>query len=139
MTPWWRDRWLPPVWLAGVLIAIGYGALQGGHMLPLTTLALLILVYPVLEEVVFRGVIQPALLEVSQGRSVGPLTLANILTSGLFAAMHLINHLPLHAALVFLPSLLFGLFRDRSGSILPGMILHVSWNAAVFLAAGLTT
>lgn len=108
-------------------------------MLPLTTLALLILVYPVLEEVVFRGVIQPALLEVSQGRSVGPLTLANILTSGLFAAMHLINHLPLHAALVFLPSLLFGLFRDRSGSILPGMILHVSWNAAVFLAAGLTT
>lgn len=138
MTRWWRDSWLPPVWFAGALIAIGYGMLQGGEMLPLATLALLILVYPVLEEVVFRGVIQPTLLEVSQGRSVGPLTLANILTSGLFAAMHLINHPPLHAALVFLPSLLFGLFRDRSGSILPGMILHVSWNAAVFLAAGLT-
>lgn len=134
MKPWWRDPWLGPTWLVGLIIAAAYGWLQGGVTPGLAVLALLVVVYPVLEEVVFRGLIQPALMTPTRGLNIGPLTLANVLTSILFAAMHLLNHPPLHAALVFLPSLVFGIFRDRSASVLPGMLLHVSWNAAVLLA-----
>lgn len=134
MIRWWRDPWLWPVWLVGLLIASGYGWLQGGAPPAVATLVWVALVYPVLEEIVFRGLIQPALLAPTRGLRWGPITLANGLTSVLFAAMHLLNHPPWHAALVLLPALLFGLFRDRSGSILPGLLLHVSWNAAVLLA-----
>jgi len=136
---WWRDSWLAPTWLAGMVVAAGYGWLQGGATPSLSVLALLVLatlvvVYPVLEEIVFRGLIQPALMKSTRGLHLGPLTLANGLTSILFATMHLLNHPPLHAALVLWPSLVFGIFRDRSASVLPGMLLHVSWNAAVLLS-----
>lgn len=133
MTPWWRDRWLWPTWLGGLIIAAAYGWLQGGITPGLSVLALLVVAYPILEEIVFRGLIQPALATPTRGLRIGPLTLANGLTSILFAAMHLLNHPPLHAALVLLPSLVFGVFRDRSASVLPGMFLHVTWNAAVLL------
>ncbi len=134
---WWRDPWLAPVGLLGAVAAGAYGWLQGGAVPGLTALLLLVLAYPVLEEIVFRGVVQPFLFELTGGAGIGPLTYANILTSFAFSAMHLLNHTPLHAGLVWLPSLAFGWFRDRSGSILPGMVLHVGWNACVFLAPAL--
>jgi membrane protease YdiL (CAAX protease family) len=117
-----------------MFIAAGYGWLQGAVTPGPAALALLVVVYPLLEEVVFRGLIQPALIKPTRGRGFGPLTLANGLTSVLFAAMHLLTHPPLHSAAVLLPSLVFGAFRDRSGSVLPGMLLHVSWNAALLLS-----
>lgn len=135
---WWQDPWLPPIWFVGAIIAFGYGRLQGVALLDPLGLLLVILVYPVLEEIVFRGLIQPALAKPTRGAACGPLTLANVLTSLLFAAMHLLQHAPLHAGLVLLPSLIFGLFRDRSGSVAPGMLLHVGWNAAVFLGPTVT-
>ena len=133
MTPWWYDRWLWPTWFVGMLVATAYGWLTASVTPRFAVLALLVVAYPVLEEFVFRGLIQPALAGPTRGVHVGPLTLANGATSILFAAMHLLNHPPLHAALVLLPSLVFGVFRDRSASVLPGLLLHVSWNAAFFL------
>lgn len=130
----WRDRFLAPTWLAGMVVAAGYGWLQGGVTPGLSMLALWVVVYPVLEEIVFRGLIQPALVQPTRGLRWGPVTLANGLTSILFAAMHLFSHPPHHATLVLWPSLLFGIFRDRSASVLPGMLLHVSWNAALLLS-----
>lgn len=131
---WWRDRWLAPIWLAGMVIAAAYGCLQGAVTPGLPALLLWVLAYPVLEEMVFRGLIQPALIKPTRGLRLGPVTLANGLSSILFAVMHLFQHPPLHAALVLLPSLVFGVFRDRSASVLPGMLLHVSWNAALLLS-----
>ena len=117
-----------------MFISAAYGWLQGGVTPGLVALALIVVMYPILEEIVFRGVIQTALMKPTRRLSIGPLTLANGLTSVLFAAMHLLDHPPLHAALVLLPSLVFGIFRDRSDSVLPGMLLHVSWNAALLLS-----
>lgn len=134
--PWWRDRWLAPVWLAGTLAAIGWAEVTGtGTASPhLPALLLSVLVYPALEEIVFRGMVQPALLGVTRAACLGPLTAANVSTSLLFSAAHLFAHSPTHAAWVILPSLAFGLFRDRTASVLPGLFLHVSWNCAALLS-----
>lgn len=89
-----------------------------------------VLVYPVLEEIVFRGGLQPALLTrptLSVTRAgISP---ANVITSFVFAALHLMSQGPLLASLVFLPSLVFGAARDRYGTISASIILHMFYNA----------
>jgi len=92
----------------------------------------LLLLYPVLEEVLFRGLLQGWLTAQVRGR-VGPLSHANLLTSLLFAAAHLYSHPIAWAAATFAPSLLFGYFRDRYQHLLPAVVLHVLYNSAYFL------
>jgi len=59
---------------------------------------------------------------------------ANGLTSILFVAAHLIAHPLTMAVLVFLPSLVFGYFRDKyDGWLLPAMALHAYYNLGYFL------
>jgi len=54
------------------------------------------------------------------------ITLANILTSILFSLAHLLTHPVGMAALVLLPSLAFGYFRNRyNGWLLPSILLHI--------------
>ncbi len=94
---------------------------------------LLALVYPVVEELVFRGALQGTLYRQRWGsRRLGPISTANFFTSLLFAGFHFFYHAPLWAALVFLPSLLFGYFRDKYQRVLPAIILHVLYNAGYF-------
>ena len=88
-----------------------------------------VVVYPVAEEIVFRGLIQELLQEYLGGGRLGPLTVANLLTSCLFTGLHFIYHPPLWAALVFFPSLVFGLFKERSGTLAAPIALHVFYNA----------
>ena len=57
------------------------------------------LVYSVLEEIVFRGLIQELVQEYISSRSLGPVSVANLLTTLLFTAMHFIYHAPLWASL----------------------------------------
>ncbi|WLD58074.1 JDVT-CTERM system glutamic-type intramembrane protease [Salinispirillum sp. LH 10-3-1] len=93
---------------------------------------LLVLIFPVLEELCFRGWIQPTLSEWLPHRW-GPLTLASLLTSVLFAAAHTV-HLPLAAAvLVFFPSLVFGGLRDRHHRVLGATLVHSAYNAVFVL------
>lgn len=94
-----------------------------------------VLVYPVVEEWLFRGELQPLIARWRAGRW-GPLTLANGLTSILFAALHLFFHPPLWAVAVFLPSLIFGWFRERSDGLVAPIALHGGYNAAYFLLLG---
>jgi membrane protease YdiL (CAAX protease family) len=94
---------------------------------------LVALIYPVLEELVFRGALQGALYRQPWGRrSLGQVSLANLLTSLVFAGFHLFYHAPLWAALVLFPSLIFGYFRDRYQSVVPAIVLHVFYNAGYF-------
>jgi CAAX protease family protein len=98
---------------------------------------LLALVYPVLEEIVFRGGLQTLLLRYPTGRaSWRGLTLANIVTSGVFAALHLSTHAPLWSIAAFLPSIAFGYFRDRHSSLSSPIALHVFYNSGYFLLFG---
>ena len=94
----------------------------------------LVVAWPLLEEALFRGGVQPALLRTRFGeREAWGVTTANVATSALFAAAHLARQTPEWAAAVFVPSLVFGHFRERYGSIVPGAALHVFYNAGYFL------
>ena len=91
------------------------------------------MVYPVLEEIVFRGLLQELVHDYISPRCFGPLSVANLLTSLLFTAMHFLYHAPLWAALVFLPSLVFGFFKDRTGRLIAPILLHGFYNAGFLL------
>ena len=94
----------------------------------------LVVAWPLLEEALFRGGIQPALLRTRCGaREAWGVTTANVATSVLFAVAHLVTQTPEWAAAAFVPSLVFGHFRERYGSITPGAVLHVFYNAGYFL------
>lgn len=91
----------------------------------------LALIYPVLEEIVFRGGIQSLLLERPSLRKnkLFAISSANVITSILFAAAHLLHQSLLWASLVFFPSLIFGWARERYDSVLPSIVLHAFYNA----------
>lgn len=126
-THWWCALALGPLaWLA--ILGMGVSATPG---LPdPAVLVYGVLLYPLVEEILFRGLIQAALLEKSSlTRCIGPLSLANIITSAGFAATHLIVHPPLQAASIFLPSLVFGWAYERYRHIGPAVVLHAVYNA----------
>jgi membrane protease YdiL (CAAX protease family) len=94
----------------------------------------LVVAWPLVEEALFRGAIQPACLRTRWGaREAWGLTTANVTTSVLVALAHLATEAPEWAAAAFAPSLVFGHFRERYGSIAPGAALHVFYNAGYFL------
>lgn len=93
---------------------------------------------PITEELLFRGVIQGALRRAGWIHAFGEsITLANLATSLLFMAGHWFSHPPLWALSVFVPSLIFGLMRDRLQSTCPAIVLHVFYNAGYLLLAGI--
>ena len=100
----------------------------------------------IVEEVVFRGGIQRALLRwrrpgsmngattaVPCARAVWGISAANALASVLFAAAHAWNH-PFVVVVGILPvSLLLGRVYERSGErLLPPIALHLYFNLALF-------
>lgn len=95
----------------------------------------MLLVYPILEEWVFRGGIQEFLLNRKWRRSYYGVSQANLITSSLFAAFHLIQQPPLFAALVFLPSITFGFFKERYSALLVPIGLHILFNGIFLLAS----
>ena len=91
------------------------------------------LVYPLLEELVFRGLIQHTLYQYAWGaRRLGTLSVANLITSVLFGLAHLWRQPLAWAAAVIAPSLLFGYFRDRYHSVVPAIVLHTVYNTGFF-------
>ena len=92
---------------------------------------------PVIEEVLFRGVIQGQLIKNNWAQlNYYGFSLANAITSLLFMSVHLVNHSVFWAISVILPSLVFGYFKDRHRHIYPGLILHSTYNAC-YLFAGI--
>lgn len=96
------------------------------------------LIYPVLEEMTFRGLLQPMLFQRPWGSVCHwGLSTANLACTVLFATSHLVWHSGLQALGVVIPSLIFGYFRDRYGRISPSVALHVFYNSGfVWLFAG---
>jgi len=90
------------------------------------------LLYPLVEEWIFRGFVQGLAHRHLRPWRLGPLSHANILTSLLFTALHFINHPPLAAVMVFIPSLVFGFFKDRSGQLTAPVLLHIFYNSGYF-------
>lgn len=140
-------RWLPdahlalavlaavPVWLV-LAWALGQSMFQ-----PVGIQGWLgfVLLWPLMEELVFRGLLQGQLLRTShhqsQPRRIGPLTWANALTTLAFVALHLPAQPLAWALAVALPSLVLGHLRERFASVWPAVGLHMVYNAG-FGAAG---
>jgi len=126
-----------PVWAA-------LGLLLGPHLrAPAGWLAWasLLLVQPFLEELVFRGLLQGQALRLitadGQPRRWGPLTIANILVTVAFVALHLRAQPLAWALAVAAPSLVLGHLRERTGSVWPPMLVHAFYNAGFGLTAWL--
>lgn len=85
------------------------------------------------EEIIFRGLLQSKLKRFAVlNRRLGPLSLANVAASLLFAVAHLIAQPPAWAAAVFFPSLVFGWLWDRYGRIAPCWLAHFFYNLCFF-------
>lgn len=93
---------------------------------------------PILEEVIFRGIVQGELLRTRWGsRCRFGLSTANVVCSVAFTALHFLHHPPLWAAGVFVPSLLFGWLRERHHGVGAPLGLHMLFNLEFFAAAAL--
>lgn len=101
------------------------------------SLFFLILLYPVIEEMLFRGMIQEFIgQKTEQYGHFFCITIANLLTSILFVLMHFIHHSPVWAILTLFPSLIFGYFKERYNNIIPSIILHIFYNLNYFSLIG---
>ena len=97
----------------------------------------LVFLYPVVEELTFRGVIQEYIAKKTVCQNLFlHLSVANLLTSLLFVLMHFVHHKPVWALMVFFPSLLFGYFKERFKMVIPSIILHMFYNFTFFSLAG---
>ena len=139
-----RHGWADPViWLAlGAgpafwVLATGLGGLQPPVAGPpsAATVALALVWYPVLEELLFRGLLQGRLLAWRWGRWRFGISVANLVTAVAFAGLHVAVHPTPWAAAVLIPALVFGGLRERTASVLPAMMVHAGYNASL-LGAG---
>lgn len=94
----------------------------------------------IVEEIVFRGALQPALDRAFAGRlpgrwQAGFLTPANLVTSTVFAAFHLWRHPLVVAVGVFPVSLVYGRARELSGRWWPAALLHLAFNLLLYAAS----
>jgi membrane protease YdiL (CAAX protease family) len=88
---------------------------------------------PLLEEVIFRGFLFGALMDVAGPRS------AVVATSLLFAALHayqLWGNWPA-VAVIFLVGYILTVIRQRTDSLIPSIIMHTAYNATIFGISGL--
>ena len=123
------------VWLVLTLLAI----VQPLPWLQIFSLPFLVAVLwqPTVEELLFRGCLQGWLFTHGWGRqSFVGISVANLLTSIVFSGAHIATHSLPWALSTLFPSLLFGVLRDRSGSVLPPLALHIIYNAGYFLLTG---
>lgn len=125
-----------PVWVA-------LGGLAGAHMQVPATWVLwlsLVVAQPLLEELVFRGILQGQLLRLTakagfSRRWWAPVSLANVLVTIAFVLLHLRSQPLAWALSVAVPSLVFGHLRERFASIWPAVGLHAYYNLGFALTA----
>lgn len=149
-----RDRHLHGVLIATLLIGLLLHAFlpekpsRSWLVEPVIWVSFL-LVHPVIEEWIFRGIIQGELLRRSRSRSrsqgqwkidrigfppVG-ISHANLITTLLFCLAHFLAQPGGWALAVAVPSLVLGHFRERFGRLSVPIVLHGLFNAVYLLAA----
>jgi len=126
----------PVFWLVLAASQGGTPAGAGRLLDDAPALILLVLVYPVLEEILFRGAVQGFLGRRWVARRGSRLTRANLVTSILFAATHIAWKVDPFAGAVFFPSLVLGYFRERHATLTSPILLHIFYNAGLFLIFG---
>jgi hypothetical protein len=116
-----------PIW-------IYFSDMKGINCLSANEVLMLLILFPITEELFFRGIIQP-IIHKKFSKTWHSISAANILTSLLFSFSHLFNHNPLWALSTFLPSMIFGWSKDRHSTLLAPLMLHCYYNAGWFYLA----
>ena len=135
-----RDRQFWAAVAAGPVGALAWVEFTGERtgssgMLTPWPLLMLVVGYPVIEELAYRGLIQGLLLRCRFGRyRVGPLSLANSLTTLVFAFSHWPRGGALLAMGVTPPGLIFGYFRERHDGLRSPILLHGWYNLCMITA-----
>ncbi|MBC7489055.1 MAG: JDVT-CTERM system CAAX-type protease [Glaciimonas sp.] len=88
-------------------------------------LVLLLIAFPLLEEIVFRWGVQRSIEERSEAWRGIP---SNLATSLLFAAAHVPAWGWFHGVLVVLPSLVLGFVYQKTGTLWYCIVLHATFN-----------
>lgn len=140
-TAWWTDRWLLAFAVSGILaVLVARGVAPDLFALQVPDRVIwyagsFVLWQPLIEELLFRGLLQGQLVRTSWGHSsVFGVSWANLLTTLLFVAAHTIHQPLLWALAVSVPSLMFGWLRDRHEQIYPALALHMIYNAGFLVA-----
>ncbi len=146
--------WLPPTTLAGfvalsVAIWLGQepqsiahttlrelaapGAWRGSEALWWWLVVLSVTIgAPLVEEIIYRGCLQTALRDALSDHTGAPTMrgrwIAIVLTSALFAGMHLGAVDPHALAALFVLSVGFGIARERTGSVVAPIVMHALFN-----------
>lgn len=139
---WRPDAHLALALLAAVPVWLALAQWAGPQMrvpLGLWAWASLVAVQPLLEELVFRGVLQGQALallsKAGQPRRLGPVTQANALVTVAFVLLHLRAQPLAWALAVAGPSLVLGHLRERFASVWPAVLVHAVYNAGFGLTA----
>ena len=105
--------------------------------LSLLELSIFVLLMPIVEELIFRGVIQEQLYQALPKARDRWLTVssANLVTSVLFVLAHWLFRDSLTALLVFPASLYFGWLYERHHSLTLPVLAHILANACFLLAS----
>ncbi|NCC24585.1 MAG: JDVT-CTERM system CAAX-type protease [Deltaproteobacteria bacterium] len=118
----------PFLWLLMAAGLIGIALPTPVHPVPVAALA----AWALAEELIFRFGLQEGLRRWLKDAGLGPLTLANVVTSAVFAGVHFVHHPPVWAVATFVPSLAFGLAWDRYRRLWPCWVLHFFYNLMYF-------
>jgi membrane protease YdiL (CAAX protease family) len=90
--------------------------------------ALVTLLIGLWEELVFRGFLMPRLR-----RATGSWAIAVLLSTAVFAALHVIDQVPAALVLVTVLSLMFSLVTIWRRSIVPAVVAHALFDLGVFM------
>lgn len=94
-----------------------------------------LVIFPLIEEAVFRGFFQDGLNQIEDlsQHFLGEISIANVISSAVFALLYFIVTSSLLAFLVFLPSLLLGLIREKTQSLFWPVLLHLYLSVCFFV------
>jgi uncharacterized protein len=141
---WPPDRHLALSLVLAIPVWMALGGFAGGRMHAPATWAAwasFVLLQPLIEELVFRGILHGQALRLTalsgQPRRLGPVTLANVLVTIAFVALHMRAQPLAWALAVAVPSLVFGHLRERFASVWPAVGLHAFYNLGFALTAWL--
>lgn len=98
---------------------------------------LLVIIYPIVEEYVFRGLFMGFLAKYDRENSWAQVSKSNFFTSCCFSGAHALTQSWLMGFAVFLPSLWLGWVREKTNAIFLCALIHMSWNFGFFGATAL--
>ena len=146
--PFYRDREFYLALLAGLpvlsaiylFIPVSTGSIHPGQW---SVVVALVIWQPFWEELFFRGIIQGQVYKRSWGqRAWLKISNANMVASVAFVALHIAYNPNLWSVSVFIPTLVFGYFRERHNSIYSAFALHGFYNlgywVVIFIKPDLT-